>query len=114
MADFGGAADLVLVAIFWFTGSLGALLLVSGPLLFVRLRYSWIGFFAVGAVLWIEAANLFDGPVGRISGGLDVSHDHAFNAQCIGVASILMGFVFLIAQWLVRRDPAEKAQETLS
>jgi|HubBroStandDraft_2_1064218.scaffolds.fasta_scaffold453245_2 hypothetical protein len=114
MADFGGAAmNLVLVAIIWFAGSLGALLLVSGPLLFMRLWYSWIGFFAMGALLWTQAADLFDGPVGRISGGLDVSHDQAFNAQCIGIASILMGFVFLIAQWLVRRDPTEKSERTL-
>jgi hypothetical protein len=114
MADFGGGAqNFALISIFWFSGFIGLFSFLCRPLLWLQWWYSWIAFLAFGGVLWAGATSLFDGPIGRISGGLDFSHDPAFNVQCVGVASILMGFIFLIAQWLVRRAVPENKEETL-
>lgn len=102
----GAAADLLMVAAFWICGSLGILLFLGRPLLWLQWWYSWIVFLAVGGLLWTKASALAGNLSGPESNG-DFFRFHDLNVMFVGIACTLMGIIFLIGQALARRAPPE-------
>jgi hypothetical protein len=102
-ANFGAAvAELLFYSLLWISASLGVLLFLGRPLLRLRWWHSWIAFLAIGALLWTEGPGLVDPFYVSIREAFPLS-DPGFVVVLVGIAFVLMGFVFLVAQWLVRR-----------
>jgi hypothetical protein len=71
-------------------------------LLWLRWWYSWIAFIVAGVLLWTEASKLAGDLDGPESNG-DFFRFYALNVMLVGIASILIGIIFLLAQGLERR-----------
>jgi hypothetical protein len=104
--DFSGAwVVLIVLPAFWISGTLGALLLLGRQLLQMQWWYSWIAFLAVGVLLWTDPRDLVGDSASRYPFRFD-----DFALMLVGIASTIMGFIFLVAQWLVRRTPRENSR----
>ncbi|MDP8990445.1 MAG: hypothetical protein M3N41_10260 [Acidobacteriota bacterium] len=107
-AAFGGAAaELLFYTCLWISASLGALLFLGGPLLRLKWWYSWIAFIAIGALLWTKGPAIVGPFYVSVRKALPLSQPD-FVVVLIGVAFIIMGFIFLAAQLLVRRPEAHE------
>jgi hypothetical protein len=100
----GAGAALFVYVCFWLSAAIGALALSGRLLLRLQWKYSWIGFFAMGLFLVIQGPVLV-GP-SYVSIGNDLLFSHwDFTVVLVGIASILMGFIFLVVERSVRRTP---------
>jgi hypothetical protein len=97
---FGTGADEAFAFIAkWACSALGALLFLGRPLLWLRWWYAWIAFFAVGVVLLI----LFFDSTSAKPVLLEMGSEASTIMELVGFAGIVMGFVFLSFQRLVRQ-----------
>ncbi len=97
--NYGGAGtDVLIFYCQWGCAILGALLLTPRVLLRMRWWYSWIAVLVVGGGLIIFAFNAV-GPASSVE-----MHKIAPIAEVAGLAFILMGIIYLVAQRLVRRE----------
>jgi hypothetical protein len=92
----------------WICCIFGVLLFLGRPLLWLRWWRSWIAFLAVGVLLLVVAFN-------DINSTERLLQNRSFDTgkidtvvELAGFASILMGFIFFVAQSLVRRSERSK------
>jgi hypothetical protein len=105
--NYGGAGTDVLIFYGqWGCAILGVLLFTPRALLRLRWWYSWIAFLIVGGGLLIAAFKAVEpGPSVEM-------HTLAPIAELAGLACIFMGFIYFVAQLLVRRAEANGKEHT--
>jgi hypothetical protein len=94
------AAEVFDVVALWTCWILGMLLFLGRPLLRLRWWYAWVVFIAAGLIVLILVSDIRSvKPVLHV----EMTAETGLVVAVAGVAGILMGFVFLVAQGLVRR-----------
>jgi hypothetical protein len=96
---------------FWIAAPLGTLLFLGRPLLKYRLRHGWAALLVIGAVLAIEGPDLVGSRFVRLGQSLLFSY-WDMNTRFLGFACFLVGLIIGAVQWLVIKEPDEKAPVT--